>query len=133
VRKAAALALLAAAIARSSSVVVAQSAAPTLTPFRGLIDHVTTTIWGGVASGSSEGNVHSISGDGRYVVFSSGAPDLVPNDYNGLDDAFLRDRMTTRQRPGQRRRCGRHHPGHGDQHQRPSCGIRLRREQPRRR
>jgi len=93
-RTAAAAALLAFASGRSSRVVVAQSAPPTLTPFRGLIDHVTTTIWGGVASGSSDSSVHSISGDGRHVVFSSGAWDLVPNDYNGLDDVFLRDRMT---------------------------------------
>src|SRR5437016_3446588 len=92
VRTAAAAALLAFASGRSSRVVVAQSAPPT--PFRGLIDHVTTTIWGGVASGSSDSNVHSISGDGRHVVFSSGAWDLVPNDYNGFDDVFLRDRMT---------------------------------------
>ena len=93
VRTAAVAALLAIASGRSSSVVVAQSAPP-LTPFRGLIDHVTTTIWGGVAGGSSDSNVHSISGDGRHVVFSSGASDLVPNDYNWLDDVFLRDRMT---------------------------------------
>src|SRR5436190_22600416 len=77
----------------SSAVLVAQSAPP-LTPFRGLIDHLTRTTWGGVAGGSSDSNVHSISSDGRYVVFSSGAWDLVPNDYNGLDDVFLRDRMT---------------------------------------
>ncbi len=93
VRTAAVAALLAVASGRSSPVLVAQSGPP-LTPFRGLIDHVTTTIWSGVASGSSDSSVHSISGDGRHVAFSSGASDLVPNDYNGLDDVFLRDRMT---------------------------------------
>ncbi|HMD37508.1 MAG TPA: LamG-like jellyroll fold domain-containing protein, partial [Vicinamibacterales bacterium] len=77
----------------SSAVLVAQSAPP-LTPFHGLMDHVTTTMWGQAANGSSDSNVHSMSGDGRYVVFSSGAWDLVANDYNGLDDVFLRDRMT---------------------------------------
>jgi Tol biopolymer transport system component len=32
-----------------------------------------------------------ISGDGRYVGFTSQATNLVPNDTNGLQDAFLRD------------------------------------------
>ncbi|GAA4108143.1 hypothetical protein GCM10022215_01590 [Nocardioides fonticola] len=34
----------------------------------------------------------SISADGRYVAFTSGADDLVTGDGNGLDDAFLYDR-----------------------------------------
>src|SRR5581483_10739631 len=29
--------------------------------------------------------------DGRYVVFGSDASDLVPNDANGAEDAFVRD------------------------------------------
>jgi Tol biopolymer transport system component len=33
----------------------------------------------------------SISGDGRYVAFWSGATDLVPGDGNGIDDVFVRD------------------------------------------
>ena len=51
-----------------SSVLVAQS--PGLTPFRGLIDHVTVEPSGW---GSASGEVwhDSISGDGRYVVFTS--------------------------------------------------------------
>src|SRR5262245_44843689 len=76
-----------------SSVLVAQSPPP-LVPFRGLLDHVTTTWWGGVANGSSDGNVHALSGDGRFVVFSSNDPNLIQNDYNGWDDIFMRDRMT---------------------------------------
>jgi len=34
----------------------------------------------------------SISQDGRFVVFTSRAPNIVPNDANGLSDVFLRDR-----------------------------------------
>ena len=34
----------------------------------------------------------SISADGRYVAFSSGAPNLVKNDTNSTDDVFIRDR-----------------------------------------
>jgi Tol biopolymer transport system component len=34
----------------------------------------------------------SISGDGRYVVFSSIANNLVPGDTNGFEDVFIRDR-----------------------------------------
>ncbi len=34
----------------------------------------------------------SISRDGRYVAFDSSAPNLVPNDMNGIRDVFLHDR-----------------------------------------
>ncbi|MFD3401452.1 TolB family protein [Kribbella sp. NPDC058693] len=37
-----------------------------------------------------------VSGDGRYVVFSSYATDLVPNDTNGQRDVFVRDTKTGR-------------------------------------
>jgi Tol biopolymer transport system component len=33
----------------------------------------------------------SISGDGRYVVFTSSASDLVPGDTNGFSDVFVKD------------------------------------------
>jgi Tol biopolymer transport system component len=46
---------------------------------------------GGLASG---GRVDDISADGRYVVFTSWAADLVPNDFNGVNDVFIRDRAT---------------------------------------
>lgn len=36
----------------------------------------------------------SISADGRYVVFSSSAGNLVTGDNNGVADVFLRDRLT---------------------------------------
>jgi Tol biopolymer transport system component len=36
----------------------------------------------------------SISGDGRYVAFLSGATNLVPGDTNGDDDIFVHDRHT---------------------------------------
>jgi hypothetical protein len=36
----------------------------------------------------------SISGDGRYVLFTSEAGNLVPNDVNALGDIFLHDRQT---------------------------------------
>ncbi len=36
----------------------------------------------------------SVSDDGRYVVFSSSASNLVENDLNGVDDIFVHDRLT---------------------------------------
>ncbi|WP_157548191.1 S8 family serine peptidase [Nonomuraea candida] len=36
----------------------------------------------------------TVSGDGRYVGFNSGAANLVPGDTNGLSDAFVHDRRT---------------------------------------
>src|SRR6185295_6291817 len=48
-------------------------------------------------SSNNEGNAASGSGtistDGRYVVFESFASNLVPNDTNGVNDIFLRDRQ----------------------------------------
>ncbi len=35
-----------------------------------------------------------LSGDGRFVAFTSRASNLVPGDTNGADDVFLRDRLT---------------------------------------
>ena len=37
-----------------------------------------------------------ISGDGRYVSFTSGAANLAPRDTNGAEDAFVHDRRTRR-------------------------------------
>jgi Tol biopolymer transport system component len=39
-----------------------------------------------------------ISADGRYVLFRSDAPNLVPGDTDGKSDAFVRDRATGRTR-----------------------------------
>ena len=51
-----------------------------------------------VASDGTQGNdgsgLPSISADGRYVAFVSGASNLVPGDTNGTGDIFLRDRVT---------------------------------------
>ena len=51
-----------------------------------------------VASDGSEGNAQSalpsISSSGRLIVFYSAATNLVPNDTNGQQDVFLRDRQT---------------------------------------
>ncbi len=53
-----------------------------------------------IASDGSQGSLSSylyyshptLSGDGRYVVFESYAPELVPGDANGWADVFLHDR-----------------------------------------
>ncbi|MBI1851430.1 MAG: hypothetical protein HYR85_13905 [Planctomycetes bacterium] len=37
--------------------------------------------------------VHGLSKDGRYILFSTAATDLVPDDTNGLIDLFVRDRL----------------------------------------
>ena len=45
------------------------------------------------AQGSITGSFSpSISADGRLVAFGSEATNLVPDDTNGLDDVFVRDR-----------------------------------------
>jgi Tol biopolymer transport system component len=36
----------------------------------------------------------SLSANGRYVAFQSAATDLVPNDFNGTNDAFVYDRVS---------------------------------------
>jgi Tol biopolymer transport system component len=51
-----------------------------------------------VSSSGEQGDQYSgspsISADGRYVVFSSDAENLVPNDGNNRKDIFVRDRKT---------------------------------------
>lgn len=47
---------------------------------------------GGQADGATVGV--DISGNGRFVAFTSGATNLVPGDTNGLLDAFVHDRVT---------------------------------------
>ncbi|WP_206756009.1 DUF4347 domain-containing protein, partial [Phormidium sp. FACHB-592] len=44
--------------------------------------------------GSSSTSPNALSADGRYVVFTSAAGNLVPNDNNNAQDVFLRDRTT---------------------------------------
>ncbi|MBE9011882.1 DUF4347 domain-containing protein, partial [Pseudanabaenaceae cyanobacterium LEGE 13415] len=45
-------------------------------------------------SGISTAGSNSISDDGRYIVFTSAAPEIVDGDTNGVADVFLRDRQT---------------------------------------
>jgi Tol biopolymer transport system component len=47
----------------------------------------------GVPRGGDVAEGLAVSGDGRFVVFRSGATDLVPGDTNGVADIFLRDRL----------------------------------------
>jgi Tol biopolymer transport system component len=51
-----------------------------------------------IDSGGLQGNFASlfpsISADGRYVAFQSAADNLVPGDTNGVNDIFVRDRLT---------------------------------------
>ncbi|MEU5583238.1 RICIN domain-containing protein [Streptomyces huasconensis] len=51
-----------------------------------------------VATNGTQGNswsfAPSVSADGRYVAFTSGASNLVAGDTNGADDVFVHDRQT---------------------------------------
>ena len=51
------------------------------------------SITDGEAQGTSWSGTGSITPDGRYVAFYSGATNLVSGDTNGLDDVFVRDRI----------------------------------------
>jgi Tol biopolymer transport system component len=53
---------------------------------------VSASLAGAPGNGSSGGV--AISGDGRYVAFTSGASDLVSGDANNTDDVFVRDMVT---------------------------------------
>lgn len=57
---------------------------------RDTVQNATTAVTRLSAGGG--GQQPSISADGRYVAFTSGDSTLVPNDTNGLDDIFVRDR-----------------------------------------
>src|SRR5439155_1684435 len=48
----------------------------------------------GAAVGPAESTFPALSGDGRFVAFSSSATDLVPGDTNGWSDVFVRDLQT---------------------------------------
>jgi Tol biopolymer transport system component len=43
------------------------------------------------ATGNAKSHEPSISADGRYIAFTSGASDLVPSDASKLSDVFVRD------------------------------------------
>jgi hypothetical protein len=46
------------------------------------------------SNGTSTSSSHTLSADGRYVAFSSGASNLVAGDANGVNDAFVHDCVT---------------------------------------
>ncbi|MFG0318035.1 MAG: TolB family protein [Planctomycetota bacterium JB042] len=58
----------------------------------GTTTRITETAGGVEANDSSW--FPTLSGDGRYVAFVSGASNLVPNDFNGFRDVFRWDRTT---------------------------------------
>ena len=63
---------------------------------RDTLTNITTRV--SVSSDGVEGNYHSsvpsISADGRYVTFGSGASNLISGDTNGVWDTFVRDTVT---------------------------------------
>jgi Tol biopolymer transport system component len=59
---------------------------------------------GGQVNGQSDDA--SISANGRYIAFSSGASDLVGNDTNSTTDIFVHDRVTKKTRRVSRRSNG---------------------------
>ncbi|HZM00114.1 MAG TPA: hypothetical protein VFD43_07685 [Planctomycetota bacterium] len=58
----------------------------------GATELVSRNSWGRPGNATSAGS--AVSADGRYVVFSSEADNLVPGDGNGTSDVFRRDRRT---------------------------------------
>jgi len=57
----------------------------------GTTERISVSSSGAQGTGDS-GNYHSISADGRYVAFESGASNLVSGDTNAAGDVFIRDR-----------------------------------------
>jgi len=49
---------------------------------------------GSPGTGNKSASQISISGDGRYVAFISNSADIVSSDTNGVEDVFVRDRVT---------------------------------------
>lgn len=64
-----------------------------LPPGNSLVSVDSDEVQGNGDSGMFGGNV-DISGDGRFVTFTSSASNLVPNDTNGSSDVFVRDLET---------------------------------------
>lgn len=71
------------------------AAAPAAAQDLGDTERVSVADGGLEVAGLNTGNYRqtAVSADGRFVVFSSRAPDLVPGDTNGAEDVFLRDRI----------------------------------------
>jgi hypothetical protein len=63
---------------------------------RDLVNNLTTLV--SISTNGVEGNGNSydsaITPNGRYVVFTSAANNLVPNDNNGIPDVFVRDLLS---------------------------------------
>lgn len=70
-------------------VVPVENGNPTLISRRSVTSNTRTGSGDSVTSRGS-----SVSADGRFVVFTSKASELVPEDTNGFSDVFLRDRQT---------------------------------------
>ncbi|MFI7342046.1 hypothetical protein ACIBUY_29400 [Streptomyces sp. NPDC050085] len=90
----------AAVVAAGLAVVVGATGSAHGAPARGTTERISVAADGTQADGESTGA--SVSGDGRFVVFSSAAANLVPGDTNADTDVFLRDlRRGTVQRIGE--------------------------------
>jgi Tol biopolymer transport system component len=72
--------------------IVAVSAGPALADEQPGLDRVSVSSSGAQGNGASRSPV--ISGDGRIVVFSSLASNLVPDDYDDSSDIFVKDLAT---------------------------------------
>ena len=48
----------------------------------------------GMNGAATGGSLDDISADGRFVVFTSHGTSVVPNDFNGVSDVFVRDLVT---------------------------------------
>jgi len=59
-------------------------------------ERMTVAANGGDANGDSNTGNSAICADGSFVVFASAASNLVTNDFNALDDVFVRDRFSHR-------------------------------------
>lgn len=57
----------------------------------GVTELISRSSWGRLGNATSAGS--QVSSDGRYVVFSSEADNLVPGDDNGVADVFRHDRL----------------------------------------
>jgi len=78
---------------RPTRLLLALAPALTLAPLTAQVtQRVNVSSAGAQASGTSL-NQPEISDDGRFVVFQSTAPDLVPGDTNAATDVFVRDRV----------------------------------------
>ncbi|WP_330242383.1 hypothetical protein [Streptomyces sp. NBC_00525] len=86
------MALLGAGMALPAGAAGPAEAGPAVVP--GLTQRVSYGPGGGQLTAPSQGG--GVSENGRFVLFFSGADDLVPGDTNGISDAFVRDTWTGR-------------------------------------